>query len=141
MQLKAWLLIGCVLASAACQEEDGGPSGPGSPVDAPSAQVDAAIDAKPPIDAALGTTCAMKDPVVQLIYTCDFVWSQCTGTSSLDHEVDCKIQTAGSLRFSLCDCKLGGSAQQQFTSTMICGSTTWADIEMIANQQCGWDLL
>jgi len=109
-------------------------------VDAHVVQVDASIDAKPPVDAAVGTVCTTKDPVVQLIYTCDFVWSQCTGTMPTNHEVDCRIQTAGTLKFSLCDCKLGGVAQQQFTSTTICASTSWPALEMIVNQQCGWDL-
>jgi len=134
----ALLMVGCLLASAACQEED---NGPGAPVDAPAGMpVDAMVDAKKPVDAAVGTVCAAKDPVVQLIYTCDFVWSQCTGTMPANHEIDCKIQAAGSLRFSLCDCKLGGAAQQQFTSTTICDSTSWAALEAVANQQCGWDL-
>ena len=104
--------------------------------------MDAAVTADAAADATLptGTTCATKTPVVQLIYTCDFVWSQCTGTSASDHEVSCTIQAAGSLRFSLCDCIVGGVHQQQFTSTTICASGSWADLEAAANTQCSWDL-
>lgn len=97
-------------------------------------------DAQPAPDAATATTCAMKDPVVQLIYTCDFKWSQCTGIMASDHEVSCQIQAAGSLRFSLCECKLNGVSQMQFTSTTICGLGSWQELEMEANLRCMWHL-
>jgi hypothetical protein len=126
------------LVLSACTTEGGG-SDP--QIDAAPA-VDAApsIDAAPLPDAPTATVCAAKEPVVQLIVTCDFQWQQCSGTSTANHEIDCRIQAAGSLRFSLCDCKRNGVAQMQFTSTTICGFGTWPEVEAEANQRCGWNL-
>ena len=131
-------LVLIALALAACTESGKG-DGSGAP-DAAVAMPDArSIDAPAP-DApmAQGTVCTNKVDNGALIYTCNYQWKSCT--PGPDREVDCRIQAAGSLRFSLCDCKVGGVSQMQFTSTMICAQTTWAGLEMIANQQCGWDL-
>ena len=128
-----------LLVLGACTTEGAG-SDP--QIDAGSAAVDAApsIDAPPLPDAPTATVCASKEPVVQLIYTCDFQWQQCSGTSTANHEIDCQIQAAGALRFSLCDCKRNGTSQMQFTSTVICGFGTWAEVEAEANMRCGWNL-
>jgi len=129
-------LVACLLLGACTTEGTEDPSG----------NVDAGVttpDSKPTPDAPPApttTVCAMKDPVVQLIYTCDFKWSQCTGTAPSDHEVNCKIQAAGSLRFSLCDCMLNGTQQMQFTSTTICGLDNWQAVEAEANMRCMWNL-
>lgn len=129
--------LACLLLFAACSSE--GTAAPD--VDAGTEASDGArADARPMTDAAVTTVCASKDPVVQLIYTCDFQWKQCSGTSTADHEIDCKIQAAGSLRFSLCDCKVSGASQMQFTSTSICGLGSWPDVEAEANMRCGWNL-
>ena len=129
-------LLSAVCVLAGC----GSNAGP-SDVDAQVGHIDAGADAKVHTpDAAVSTVCAAKNPVVQLIYTCDFTWQQCTGTMPADHEIDCRIQAAGTLRFSLCDCKVGGVAQMQFTSTTICASASWPDLETIVNTKCGWDL-
>jgi hypothetical protein len=131
------ILVACVLL-AACTSS----GTEGSDVDAGVSGPDAKAmgDAHPAPDAATATSCAMKDPVVQLIYTCDFKWSQCTGVMPSDHEVSCTIQAAGSLRFSLCECKLNGVSQMQFTSTTICGLASWPALEMEANTRCMWNL-
>ena len=131
------LLIAMILA--ACSE-----SGTGDGGGAPDAAVHVAVDApaadapRPDAPVPQGTVCTNKVDGGALIYTCNYQWKSCS--SGPDREVDCRIQAAGSLRFSLCDCKVGGVSQMQFTSTMICAQTTWAGLEMIANQQCGWDL-
>lgn len=135
--MTRWLVIAMTLG--ACTD-----SGKGEGGSAPDAAVHAmpdasSIDAAPP-DAPIpqGTACANKVDGGALIYTCNYQWKSCT--PGPDREVDCHIQAAGSLRFSLCDCKVGGVSQMQFTSTQICAQTTWGGVEMIANQQCGWDL-
>ncbi|HEU0029469.1 MAG TPA: hypothetical protein VFQ53_02465 [Kofleriaceae bacterium] len=110
-------------------------------VDAPKPPIDSpvVIDAPPTPDAPPpGVTCQMKDPVVQLGFTCDFVWSMCSDAAT--YEVNCRIQNVGGNVFSLCDCKLNGGAAGQFISTMICGSTEWTQVEAIANPECGWML-
>ncbi len=131
------VLIAFVLLAACTTEGSQGPD-----IDAGVTGPDAKGmgDAHPAPDAATATSCAVKDPVVQLIYTCDFKWSQCTGVMASDHEVSCQIQAAGSLRFSLCECKLNGVSQMQFTSTTICGLGSWPELEMEANMRCMWHL-
>lgn len=119
-------------------------SGKGDGGGAPDAAVHAMPDA-PSIDApspdapmAQGTVCTNKVDNGALIYTCNYQWKACT--PGPDREVDCHIQAAGSLRFSLCDCKVAGVSQKQFTSTQLCAQSTWAGVEMITNQNCSWDL-
>lgn len=135
------IVVALLLAVVGCTAEGSG----GDPsIDAGAATSDAAptsdVPSAPLPDAPSATVCAAKEPVVQLIYTCDFQWSQCSGTSTANHEVDCQIQAAGSLRFSLCECKRNGVSQMQFTSTTICGFGTWPEVEAEANMRCGWNL-
>jgi hypothetical protein len=130
-------LLVCLLA--ACSTEGGG----SDPQTDAGTAADAApmADARPALpDAPNATVCAAKEPVVQLIYTCDFKWTQCSGTSNANHEINCKIQAAGSLRFSLCDCMVNGTSQMQFTSTTICGLGSWPELEGEANMRCAWNL-
>lgn len=127
------LLLTIMVVLSACERPGIDPQpDAGTAVDARS------IDAPTPIDAPTGTVCAAKNPLVQLIYTCQFVWSQCGARA--DHEINCTIQAAGSLRFSLCDCKVGGVQVREFASTTICDATSWPELEATANEQCGWDL-
>ena len=87
----------CLIVVAACSSQGEEP-----PVDAatthPTIDAHVATPDAPPV--ATSTTCASKDPVVQLIYTCDFQWKQCTGTSTADHEISCTIQSAGTRAYS-----------------------------------------
>lgn len=130
--------LAVLLLVVACSSQGGNEP----PADAAKGMQGSAMpDAHVPVpDAPTATVCAVKDPVVQLIYTCDFQWKQCSGTSTADHEIDCQIQTAGTLRFSLCDCKVNGASQKQFTSTTICASASWPELETTANMQCDWNL-
>ncbi len=132
--MRSILIAFVVLAGCRSEGTEGGDVDAGVTA-TPDAKVTA--DAPP---APVTTVCAAKDPVVQLIYTCDFKWSQCTGTTPSDHEVSCQIQAAGQLRFSLCECRLNGVSQMQFTSTTICGLGSWQELEMEANARCMWNL-
>jgi hypothetical protein len=131
-----WLLL--ILASA-CGEKTG--PGPGT-VDAPIvADAPRPPDAPPlpPVDAApQGVVCAMKDPVVQIGFTCHIVWSQCTDQSTYD--LSCRIQNVAGNVFSLCDCTQDGVAGAQFISTTVCGSTEFSQVEAVVNDKCGWDV-
>ncbi|MBZ0238922.1 MAG: hypothetical protein K8M05_41810 [Deltaproteobacteria bacterium] len=129
------LALFVLAATAACTASDDD----GEPAADAAVSVDAAlpVDARV-IDAPAGTTCAVKEPIVQLIYTCQFAWRQCTGGA--DRMLDCQITAVGSLRFSLCSCMVGGQTTTQFTSETVCGSTAWSQVEAIVNTQCGWDL-
>jgi hypothetical protein len=122
------IVIACGDKKASEPEIDAAPE----PIDAPPP------DAPPPIDAFEGVFCALKDPVVQLGFTCHIVWSQCTDQATYD--LDCRIQNVGGNVFSLCDCTLNGAPSGQFISTTICSSTTFGQVEAIANPECGWDL-
>ena len=130
-------LIALAVFLAAC--DGSGASTPDAAVHVGSP--DAAIDARslpPDAPTVSGTVCTNKVDNGALIYTCNYQWQTCS--AGADREVDCHIQAAGSLRFSLCDCKIGGVSQMQFTSTTVCAQTSWAALETIVNQQCQWDL-
>jgi hypothetical protein len=123
-------------AVAACSADDPDPD----PATDAGIAVDAAlsVDARV-IDAPVGTTCAVKEPIVQVGFTCRFQWRQCTGSS--DRTLDCRIQNVAGHVFSLCDCIVGGGSTMQFVSTTVCDAATWSELEATVNAQCGWNLL
>lgn len=121
------------LSACTTADDDGDPAADA----AVSTDAPLPVDARA-IDAPVGTTCAVKEPLVQLIYTCQFAWRQCTGGA--DRMLDCEITAVGSHRFSLCSCVVGGQTTMQFSSTTVCGATTWSEVEQVVNAQCGWDL-
>src|SRR4051812_35235628 len=123
------LMFVTLFVLGACSSSGDGDGG-GAPDAATHTPADAAVDAKPvapDAPAITGTVCSNKVDGGALIYTCNYQWKQCN--AGADREVDCHIQAAGSLRFALCDCKVGGVSQKQFASTTICAQTTWGALE------------
>lgn len=137
-----FLSLASFLATACGGDDgDGGGAADASPSDAQvSGSADAAADAQPVPDAApAGTVCQTKDPVFQVGHSCNLVWSDCTGGDA--YAIDCRIENAGGLVFSLCDCLRNGAKTGEFLSSDVCSQADWASVEAIVNEHCGWDLL
>lgn len=138
----SFLLFFVPVLASACTGGDGDSGTP-----SPDAGTQSAFDAaRSPLDAAvplpdaapLGTACQAKDPVVQLGYTCNFVWSQCSDGDN--YTLDCQIENVGGNVFSLCDCIVNGSVGMQTLSSQVCSQADWPSVEAIVNDKCGWDL-
>lgn len=136
--MSSRVLFSLALAAfAACAADDADPD--------PAADAGVAIDAAPlpvdarVIDAPVGTTCAVKEPIVQVLHTCQFQWRQCTGGA--DRTLDCQVVGVAGHVFSACSCIVGGQTTMQFTSSTVCDSTTWTQVEAVVNAECGWNLL
>ena len=128
-------LVVVAIIVTGCSEQ--GSSNP-PPVDSPPP-----VDTKPPVDMPPppdspppGVACTQKDNPVLLPFTCHVIWSQCTDNGTYD--LTCNIQNVGGNVFSLCDCTQNGVKGEQFISTTVCMSTTFEEVEAVANEKCMW---
>lgn len=85
-----------------------------------------------------GTQCQAKDAPIQLSRTCTFEWDACSDSGN--YAFVCNIQNVGGNVFSLCNCYENGVKDEADKIVSICGLSDWAEVEVIVNEQCGWDL-
>ncbi len=70
--------------------------------------------------------------------SCNYRWASCANAKT--YGVSCLTQRIGGQLLTTCSCLVDGVKAVGFTGSEICGVTTTADLDAMAQSKCGWSV-